>query len=92
MFLVYFQLLSFSCLLSHSFAVMLSFIRRCGLTAIMAVSVVAGPVAVRTTDLVAIRSTDLDLYSNLDARFIPSIALGSYSLATSNIQKELLNM
>jgi len=55
---------------------------------LLAVTVAAGPVVVRTTDLVG----SPNLYSDIEKRFIPSIQLGSYSLATSHVNEELLNM
>jgi len=58
----------------------------------MAAAVAAGPVIIPSTDLVAVRSTDLEIYSTLEERFIPSILLGSYSLATSHVNEDLLNM
>ena len=76
----------------HSFLIMLSLIRACGLLIGMAGAVAAGPVIGRSTDVVAIRSTDLEVYSAIEERFIPSISLGSYNLATSHVNEELLNM
>jgi len=71
---------------------MISFIRRCGLVAVMAAAVAAGPVVYRNTDLITSRSTGLDLYSNIEERFIPSILLGTHSLVTSHVNQNLLNM
>ena len=62
----------------------MSFLRAFGLFSALTVVVNAGPVAVR--------ATDLELYSALDERFIPSIDLGSYSLETSHVNDVLLNM
>ena len=62
---------------------MVSFVRACSLFGLAAL-VVAGPVAVRTTDL--------EVYSSLDERGIPSIQLGSYSLATSHVNDVLFNV
>ena len=63
---------------------MLSIIRTRGLLGAFTVFVTAGPVA--------IRGTEVETYSVLDDRGIPSIALGSYDLVTTHQNDVLFDM
>ncbi|KAH8601596.1 hypothetical protein B0O99DRAFT_680724 [Bisporella sp. PMI_857] len=63
---------------------MLSILRKCMLISALAVSVTAGPVVVR--------STDLQVYSTLEDRGLPSIRLGNFDLTTSHVNQVLFDI